>query len=627
MPPRECTVDCNDMEHPPAPGRSSALATWLLRLLSALLVVACRPDPGVRDWVGENGAELDNAAFRNHIVAFVRKVAAGSPHVTCALPLTADEPFHVAVSMYYEGARVGLGTGVDDELCVALKEATAQALAESSPDPSQVAQARFVIELTDHAYAMVEFEGDGVELVRGLVPTRVLDRDLVRRRIDEGKAYLLRVMDPEFGGVHKFYHAPTDTFEDRLHTIYTASTIYTLLAVYAHDQDESLLEPIDRAAEFLLSMQRIAPDQPGHGAFHYSLDLAQQEREPRFVVGTTSKSIFTLIELYALTGDDEYLDAARLAADWLLTMQGADGRVSSALRRNPDDTWMATERESMLYTGQVLSALSRLYEITADKRYLDAAARTAGRLTARVESEGCYLGDDYRAPNPISSSWVVLSLFDFARASDDPAIREVVFDCADELLELQIDDPDDVYRHGRWQASLSSSGNGWLAEVLSELYLDCPNGDGCAKFRDAVVLLIRLLMQYTYSPENSFVIKNPEMARGGLFWNTRDRYVRTDSVCHAVNAYVLMLDHLADGVLVELPEPSLAERLSPVDVGHEREALVDVGHENNEADGESEEDEEDDEPIVQTVGRGAACGDAIRSSVCLTPWGTNRILP
>ncbi|MCY1060096.1 terpene cyclase [Nannocystis sp. SCPEA4] len=568
------------------------IATWLA--IAALLLVAC--DPGERDGAAEQIDELDNADFRDRVVAFVREVAAGEPDVACPVPLTAVEPLHVAVAMYVGGAVVGRGFAADDALCVALKDATERALAASGPDRSRLAQARFVVELTDSAYAMVEYEGKGIELVNGLVPVRVLDRDMVRRRIDEGTAYLLRVMDPALGGVHKYYHAPTDSFEPRLHTIYTASTLYTLLAAHAHDRDESLRQPIERAAGFLLSMQRLAPGQPGHGAFHYSLDLQRHEREPRFVVGTTSKSIFTLIELHALTGDDAYLDAARLAADWLLTMQDADGRVSPELRLDANAAWSVTQRESMLYTGQVLSALSRLYEATADPRYLDAAARTAGRLTARVESEGCYLGDDYRSPNPISSSWAILSLFDYARASGDPALRETVFACADELLTRQIDDPADVYRHGRWQASLSSSGNGWLAEVLSELYRDCPDSDhdGCARFRGAVVLLFRLLMQYTYSPENSFVARNPDMARGGLFWNTRERDVRTDSVCHAMNAYVFMLDHLPAGVLVELPEPPLAERLEPLSRSGRLADLAD-----EEADGAAEEDDEPAFDIVE----------------------------
>jgi hypothetical protein len=521
--------------------------------IMAVLLVACEPEPDVG---------LDNAAFRDRVVAFVREVAVGGSNVVCTLPRTTQPP-NVVVSMYDEGELVGLGASADDELCIALQEATQQAVAASGPDPSRVARARFVVDLTDHEYALVEHEGKGVELIKGLVPVRVLDKAMLRQRIDEGKAYLLRVMDPELGGVHKYYDAPTDSFEDRLHTIYTASTIYTLLAVHARDQDESLREPIERAAGFLLSMQRIAPDQPGHGAFHYSLDLVLQEREPRFVVGTTSKSIFTLIELHAFTGDPEYLDAARMGANWLLTMQDADGRVSSELSLDSNGTWSVTAQESLLYTGQVLSALSRLYEATADEQYLDAASLTADRLIAKVQSEGCYLGDDYRTPNPISSSWVILSLFDFARASDDSTIRNTVFACADELLKQQIDDPDDVYRHGRWHDSLSSSGSGWLAEVLSELYLDCPNSDpdGCNRYHGAVVRLFRLLMQYTYSPENSFVVQNPDMARGGVFWDPLDRGVRTDSVCHAMNAYVFMIDHVPDGVLVDLPEPPLAQRL------------------------------------------------------------------
>jgi hypothetical protein len=58
------------------------------------------------------------------------------------------------------------------------------------------------------------------------------------------------------------------------------------------------------------------------------------------------------------------------------------------------------------------------------------------------------------------------------------------------------------------------------------------------------------------------VVKNPNMAIGGVFWNVAERYVRTDSVCHAMNAYVHIIGYLDEGPLVEVPEPPLAERLS-----------------------------------------------------------------
>jgi hypothetical protein len=569
------------------------------------------PDPAVVPASGAGSAaeimaSLDNAAFRDRAVAFVREVAAGGASVTCTLPLTTPQPLPVSVWLFHGGAVAGRGQAAATELCVALKDATRRAIAAAGAiqgaDHHRLAEGRFAVELSGREYSLVEHEGKGLELVNGLVPVRVFDKAMLRRRIDEGKAYLLRVIDSKHGGVHKYYYAPTDSFENRLHTIYTASTIYTLLALHAHDKDESLREPIDRATKFLLSMQSIAPGQRSHGAFHYSFDLAKQEPETRFVVGTTSKTIFTLIELHRLTGDSKYLDVARLAADWLLTMQRPDGRINSSLSKKPSGSWVVTRKESMLYTGQVLSALSRLYEATRDTKYLGAAAHTARYLANRVASKGCYLGDEYRKPNPISSSWVILSLFDFARASGDVEIKLTAYGCAGELIARQIRDPDDVYRHGRWRGSLSSSGNGWLAEVLAVLYLDCRKTDpsACGRLQDAIVHVIRLLMQYTYSPESSFVVRNPERARGGVFWNTLDRYVRTDSVCHAMNAYVFMIDHLADGVLVEVPEPPLAKRLgllgaSPRPAGGEDEEAGPDGEDEEAAGSDDGEPDEGDE--------------------------------
>jgi hypothetical protein len=555
---------------------------WL-QCLAALvcLTTACQLDD-----TDQGRAELDNAEFRDRVVALVHDLAVGvseggsgqgsGARCTVPQPRGLAEPSRVVVSFYEQGEVVGRGSAVHERLCVALTLATLAATEEASEasglSPSRLAEARFVVELITLDTAIVEYEGQGLELVggaKGVVPTRVLDKDLIRRRIDEGQAYLLRVLDPDLGGVHKIYEAETDSHEPRLHTVYTASTLYTLLRLYARTGDESLRAPIDRGAEFLFAMQRLTPDptEAGHGAFHYAFNLDDHVREPRLVVGTSAKAIFTLLELHALTQDPRTLDAATLAGDWLLTMQSESGLVASEVKQRPAGTWGTYWPESLLYTGQVLSAWSRLYRATADARYLEAGTRTAERLLAKVEDEGCYLGDDYRSPNPISSSWVILSLFEFAQASDDARAREVAYACADELVARQIRDPDDVLVHGRWPDSLSSSGSGWLAEVLSELYLDCPASaqERCASYREAVVLLMRLLMQHTYAPENSFVAKDPAMAHGGLFWTARDRYVRTDSVCHAMNAYLLMLDELPDelpdGVLIELPEPPLFERL------------------------------------------------------------------
>ncbi|GAH15131.1 unnamed protein product, partial [marine sediment metagenome] len=62
--------------------------------------------------------------------------------------------------------------------------------------------------------------------------------------------------------------------------------------------------------------------------------------------------------------------------------------------------------------------------------------------------------------------------------------------------------------------------------------------EGADRFKEAAVRVTWWIIQNTYSEENTFFLKEPPKAIGGSFWNYENRYVRTDSVCHAVNAYV-----------------------------------------------------------------------------------------
>jgi len=258
-----------------------------------------------------------------------------------------------------------------------------------------------------------------------------------------------------------------------------------------------------------------------------------------------------------------------LAADWLLTMQKEDGSMTPYIKKLNGE-WKDTGKESHLYNGQVLSAFSRMYKVTGDKKYLNGAEEIADRTLEKVEMEGCYVGDDYRDPNPVSSSWVILSLYDYYLALDAMErlekgsfegkynknfVKKTVLGCSFDILDRQIDDPTNLQVHGRWDGSFSTSGNGWMNEVLSDIYFFCKDQDGgesCDKFKESMIGVTRWLTQFTYGELNSVGLPNPEMANGGIFWNREDKYVRTDSVCHGVNALVNMIDEYEDGVLLKI---------------------------------------------------------------------------
>ena len=401
-----------------------------------------------------------------------------------------------------------------------------------------------------------------VEVQDGVVIIRNLDKELIRQKIEQGKEFLLRMENKDEHGFYKKYDALNDSFESRLHTVYSASIIYTFLYIYDLEKDEKILEYLPQWGDFLLSMQNKNKEDKSYGAFHYSYYLDAEERENRFVVGTAALSIFTLLRLYNLTDDSKYLESAKLAGDWLTTMQKSDGSMKPYLKYS-NKQWVLGIKESLLYNGQVLSALSKLYLVTGDKKYYDTAEGIAQRFAQKYEKEKGYVKGEYREKNPISNSWVVMSLMDFYKASQNDYYKEIIFPLAEEILKNQKDDANELLYYGGWTKAFSSSGTGWISEVMAQTYRFCKeqNKKDCDKYKESVIKAIRWLIQSTYSEENTFFLPNPEKAIGGVFWSRRDKYVRTDSVCHSLNSYILIMNDLKDGLLLSIPEKPLEEIL------------------------------------------------------------------
>jgi hypothetical protein len=393
------------------------------------------------------------------------------------------------------------------------------------------------------------------EIVDGVIIIRNLDKEMIETKIEQGKEYLLKTIDQEKNGAHKYYYALDDSLENRLHTIYTSSLIYALLNFYEKEKSDYLLNQILASGEFILSMQNKEESSKAYGAFYYSLYLNNDTKEEKFVVGTASKTIFTLLRLYELTGDNRYLESAQLGADWLMTMQNPDGSIKSYIKRE-DGKWLHSSKQSLLYNGQVLSALSKTYLATGVKEYYDSAAKIAKNFVQKYEDAGRqYIVGEYRAKNPISNSWVVMSLLDFYNASQQDYYKEIIFDLSSQIIANQIKNPKDLLNYGRIGGAYSTSGNGWICEVMADTHKLClkENRQDCAKYKEAVVDIIRWLIQYTYVKDNSFCLENPERALGGIFWDKETKYIRTDSVCHGLNGYMGIIDYLEDDFLLLIP--------------------------------------------------------------------------
>ena len=286
-------------------------------------------------------------------------------------------------------------------------------------------------------------------------------------------------------------------------------------------------------------------------------------------MGTTALSIFTLLDLYSRTGDAKYLESAVLGGNWLITMQKKDGSMKPFVEYE-NGIWSFGNKESLLYNGQTLSALSKLFQATADRKYFETAKRIAIRFKEKYEQAQAYIEGEYRSKNPISNAWAVMSCLDFYKVISDEKEKEsyksLIFELSSLILDNQKDEPEKILDYGGWEGAFSTSGVGWISEVMAETFQFCleqkDDSLDCEKYKEAVIKGIRWIIQNTYSNENSFLNKNPDRALGGIFWNWGNKYVRTDSVCHGLNAYLLIIDYLDEGLLISIPEDPLEEILA-----------------------------------------------------------------
>lgn len=475
----------------------------------------------------------------------------------------------VKITAFYRGAIAGTGAARGSSLANVLEQATRLSLLQQPHDRlfrEELSDYHFLVSFyyyPSQRYSMIEFKDKGLELVGNRVSLRRLTTDSIRNQLRDSQNYLLKAMHPELHGFFKYYDAYWDKREELLRVIYSSSSLLTLMNIYKYTKDPELEQLFKPIGDFILSNQVQEGSQSG--AFYYGFDPSSKKRVHVLVVGTASKTIFTLLELnHFYPNEPKYLEAAKKAGDWLLTRIAQDGRVSP-IAMETQGHWQDEDKQSLLYSGQVLSALSRLYKETHDSRYYEGAKKIARQFLQLVDDQGPILGDKYRPANSISSSWVMISLVDYANINKNPITFNTIERIAQAILARQITRREDIFSNGRYLDAMTSSGNGWINEVMANMYDFCKANSlsNCHNYRDAIILTSRWLLQNAYTAENTYNVRNPDKATGGFITSFTSPTVRTDAVCHAVNSLLALLNFSDAGnqLLFYLPERQFIEIL------------------------------------------------------------------
>ncbi|WP_205509909.1 glycerophosphoryl diester phosphodiesterase [Longitalea arenae] len=133
--------------------------------------------------------------------------------------------------------------------------------------------------------------------------------------------------------------------------------------------DLALKKELQAAADKLLSWMKLN----GQWAVAYDPNT----RQPLFTdIDDLRPTFYGLVIAYKILGDKKYLDAARKGADWYITNAVNKGHFTGVC----GDTRFAPD----FATGQSAQALLDLYDLTKEKKYLQAAIQTARLYTTSV---------------------------------------------------------------------------------------------------------------------------------------------------------------------------------------------------------------------------------------------------
>jgi hypothetical protein len=255
--------------------------------------------------------------------------------------------------------------------------------------------------------AHVESAGHDAALpvFRGMVaPPPKATPDLLLRAVRAGADYLARVVGPD--GRYDYLYRP---LEDKHDTGYGwlrhAGATYALLEAYGQFGTPAYRTAAERALGLLKS--RVRQDPASGGA--YVVDGSDEEQQKS---GGAGLALIAFAQHAAVTGDRSNMETMRALARFIIKQQSEDGhfRNNADVER---ETGQKLKREPTYYQGEATLALLRLYALDPQQQYVDAARRSADwvvRVRDAFTSEDnqehdhwiCYaLNETYRvAPDP-----------------------------------------------------------------------------------------------------------------------------------------------------------------------------------------------------------------------------------
>lgn len=343
-----------------------------------------------------------------------------------------------------------------------------------------------------------------------------IDAEMVKRAISTTSDYLsmMEELDGRFQyGFFPLRNKPIDGYNIVRH----ASSLWSLTSAYRITNDRFVLNQAKKAAEYMAktAFRKYAPSK-SHENTAYLPDFTASEVK----LGGSGIAIVALCELMSITGEDDYRELVVELGNGILELfDERDGSFFHVLKfpsLAPRDKF-----RTVYYDGEAVFALCRLYGLTGEKRWLDAAKMAVDRFIkedyTQYRDHGVAYAVNELAKYIPEDKYLSFGLKNAAMAFKKMLARKTTYHTYLELLTVTFE----------------------LYSRITEQRLKCSYLEkfDIKQFISTVYYRAWTMLNGYAFPEYAMYFKDPAGAAGTFFVRHQDYRIRIDDIGHFLAAY------------------------------------------------------------------------------------------
>jgi len=269
-------------------------------------------------------------------------------------------------------------------------------------------------------------------------------------------------------------------------------------------------------------------------------------------LGGNALAIIALAEYTIVTGEETYLEDMQNLAEYIKFSQYESGKFISKRTASTDEI---VDWDSSYYPGEAILSLVRLNSIDKDPEWLDIAEKAAKYLI-NVRDAGVQTYNMYH------DHWLLMGLNELYRQRNDSLYYNQAMRIAEAIMYCQRNGVINQPEHEEWLGSFYTSSakspttptttqTATRSEALVAAYQlskDFGNKDMQDQIFDALSLAISFQLSTQFTQENVKTLPNPQKALGGFHSTLTDYTIQIDFVQHNICAimgyYKIIKNHL-----------------------------------------------------------------------------------